>query len=80
MRSIATPEIGIFVCGGIAIVFAYVMVRASYERMQGRGPFSRWDTIKFWKEVGGGMIWLAASLATLAIFVKEYHDKLTHPY
>jgi hypothetical protein len=75
-----SPETGIFICGGASILFSYVMIKASYKRLLARSPNSKADALKFWKEIGGGLIWLAGSLATLAIFIKEYHDKLTHPY
>jgi hypothetical protein len=80
MRSIASPEIGILIGGALSILFAYAVVRASYDRVRQRGPVSRWNTLKFWKEIGGGMIWVAGLLVALAISIKEYHDKLSHPY
>jgi hypothetical protein len=64
----------------MSILFAYAMIRFSHERWQRRARGLRDDAVKFWKEIGGGIIWIAGLLATLAIYIQEYHDKLTRPY
>ena len=71
-----TPEIGIFACGFISILIAYVIARALRERIRGR----RFTNLRFWNEIGGSIIWLAGSLAALVIFIQEYRDKLMHHF
>ena len=73
-----TPEGGIFIYGGLSVLFSCAIIRASYKRWKLRVRAPRADAVKFWKDVGGAMIFLLASLALLAIYIQEYRETLNH--
>jgi hypothetical protein len=71
-----TPQGGILIYGGLSLLFTCAIVGASYERWKARTRGSKGDAAKFWKNIFGAAIVLAASLILLVVCIEEYRDKL----